>query len=425
VHLTKRTVESVALQAKDIFAWDDELPGFGVRVYPSGRRMYLVQYRIGKRLRRMRIGWHGVVTAEIARHRARLLLSDVARGADPAAERDARRKAKTVSELADAYLELHARPRKRSVGDDEQRLKKYVRPAIGTKIAAEVTRPDVIALHRSVGRDGGDYVANRVLALVSAIWNWGEREGLLPANNPNPARGVTRFRETSRDRWLTPDEVKRVAEALKVEASPHVRAYFALALITGARKRELLSIRWADIDRGLLRIGDTKNGRPHIIPLPETASAILIALPKAGDSGPVFPSPSRLDVPLSVAVIDQAWRRIRTGAKLPEARLHDLRRTMGSWMVQGGASIPLIGRALNHKSQAATAVYARLALDGVRHALEAHANALADVGVSAGLLSPSASRGPSKIVGPGTDGSSKASSRLLGVRPRAGAGATA
>ncbi len=386
MRLTKRAVESIAPSGRQSFVWDDDLPGFGVRVYPTGRLLYFVQYRLSGRTRRVKIGLHGVVTPDAARQRARLILSDVSRGCDPAAERAARRQAKTVSELADAYLELHARPRKRSASDDEQRLKKYVRPALGSKVAIDVARPDVIGLHRTIGRTGGEYVANRVLALISSMWSWAEREGLLPANHPNPARGVVRFRETSRDRWLTPDEVKRVATALGAEPSIYVRAYFALALLTGAQKRELLSIRWSDIEGSLLRIGQTKNGEPHVVPLPEVAMSILEALPNARGTDAVFASNRRPGEPLAVAVIDQAWRRIRVKAKAPDARFHDIRRTLGSWMVQAGASLPLIGRALNHRSQSATAVYARLALDGVRQAFRSHADELERAGLSAHVV---------------------------------------
>ena len=138
--------------------------------------------------------------------------------------------------------------------------------------------------------------------------------------------------------------MKRVATALAAEPSVYVRAYFALALLTGARQRELRSIRWSDIEGSLLRIGQTKNGEPHVVPLPEVAMSILEALPDARGTGPVFASNRRPGEALAVAVIDQAWRRIRAKANAPDARFHDIRRTLGSWMVQAGASLPLVIR---------------------------------------------------------------------------------
>jgi integrase len=297
-----------------------------------------------------------------------------------------------VSELCDAYLELHSRPRKRSAADDEQRVRDFLKPAWGSRKAVDIVRPDVIALHRRVGSERGQYTANRLLATISSMWNWAEREGLLPLGHPNPARGVSRFPEQSRDRWLTPAEVRRVFDAVKQEANPHVRAFFALALLTGARKRELLTLRWDAVQDGLLRIGQTKNGQPHVLPLSDPAQAILAALPRTDGNPFVFPSPLRRGEALSVPVVDQAWRKIRTSAELGDARVHDLRRTLGSWLAQSGASLPMIGRALNHRSQAATAVYARLALDGVRQVLDGHAQALRRVGLDSVEVVPGRNR---------------------------------
>lgn len=220
-----------------------------------------------------------------------------------------------------------------------------------------------------------------IVALVSSIWSWAEREERLPLGHPNPARGVSRFPEKSRDRWLTAAEVKRLAEALSAEPNEYVRAYFTLAMLTGARKRELLAIQWQDVKEGLLRFGKTKNGEPHLIPLSNSARAVFDSLSRRGGNPYVFSSSVNTGEPLAVATIDQAWRRIRGEARIRDVRIHDLRRTLGSWMAQRGVSLPMIGCALNHKSLAATAIYARLALDGIRDELEAHAVALAKAGL--------------------------------------------
>lgn len=413
MRLNKRNVESIALAGREQFIWDDDLPGFGVRVYPSGRRVYLVQYRARGRTRRYVLGIHGPLTAAEARKSARTTLGDVARGEDPAATRAQERRASSVAELCDAYLELHSRPRKRSAGDDEQRVRDFLKPAWGSRKAVDILRPDVIALHRRIGSERGRYTANRLLATVSSMWNWAEREGLLPLGHPNPARGISRFPEESRDRWLTPTEVRRVFDAVKQEGNPHVRAFFALALLTGARKRELLTLRWDSVHDHLIRIGQTKNGQPHLLPLSDPAQAILAALPRVDGNPFVFPSPLRRGESLSVPVVDQAWRRIRISAQLGDARVHDLRRTLGSWIAQGGVSLLLIGRTLNHRSQAATAVYARLALDDVRRVLDGHAEALRHAGLN-----------PSQLLG-GTRaramplGEACASSAAVGLPPAA------
>lgn len=393
-NLTKRLVEGLEPRERDYWIWDDSLTGFGVRVKPSGVRSYLVQYRNATgHTRKVTFGRHGVLTAEEARGRARKLLAEVAYGLDPAVEKRTARDAQNVGELCDAYLELHSKPRKRSWKDDVQRLNAYVKPRLGRLIAREVKRADVCAFHRWIGENHGRYVANRTVALLSHIFTWSEREGLLPAGHPNPARGVERYREHPRDRWLSPDEVGRVVEAVQRESNPHVRAYFLLAILLGTRKRELLRARWADVDevRWVLKLPETKNGRRHELPLARPARELLTALPRARDNPHVFPGAIEGQA-LSVPTIDQAWRRIRDAAKISDARLHDLRRTLGSWITQQTGSLALVGALLNHSDPRVTAAhYARFADGHRRDALEAHGQAVlaaAEIRGATDLLKP-------------------------------------
>jgi len=273
-------------------------------------------------------------------------------------------------------LEEHSRPHKRSWRDDEQRLAGYVVPAWGNRKAQGIRRADVAALHREIG-ERGRYVANRTLALVSHMFSWAEREGLLPEGHPNPARGVRRFREESRDRWLKPTEVRAVVAAVEREPSLEIRAYFWLVLLTGCRKRELLRVQWRDVDldSGLLQLRNTKNGRGHFVPLTEPAQLILKELPRREGDRHVFAG-AQDDEPMTVGRVDSAWRRIRRAAGCEDARLHDMRRTVGSWLAQAGASLHLVGQVLNHRSPSTTAVYARLANDSAREALEGHSRAV-------------------------------------------------
>jgi len=209
------------------------------------------------------------------------------------------------------------------------------------------------------------------------MFAWAEREGLLPEGNPNPVRGVARFRERSRERWLSPAEIREVAAAIEAESNVYVQAYFWLALLTGCRKRELLFARWADVDlqRNVLKLPETKNGRSHEVPLVGRAREVLASIsPRAGN--PFVFIGRQPGTSLSVAAIDQGWRRIRLAAGAPDARLHDLRRTVGSWLAQSGVSLHLIGHLLNHKSPTVTNVYARFANESGRAALESHASAV-------------------------------------------------
>ncbi len=376
--LNKRSCDAAVAQGTGwSIVWDAHLRGFGLRVLPSGTKTFVVFYRSEAGEKRLvSIGRFGELTADEARQQARKVLAEAVRGGDPAQERKRARRALTVRQLSNLYLEEHSRPHKRSWRDDEQRLAQYVVPAWGSRKAQGIRRTDVATLHRAIG-ERGRYVANRTLALVSHLFSWAEREGLLPEGHPNPARGVRRFREESRDRWLKPAEVRALVQAVESDPSIQIRAYFWLLLLTGCRKRELLRVEWRDVDfdSGLLRIRNTKNDRTHFVPLTEPARQILKSLPRGGGSHYVFAGPRKGEC-TTVGQVDSAWRRIRKAAGCEDARLHDLRRTVGSWLAQAGASLHLIGHVLNHRSPATTAVYARLASDSAREALEDHSRAV-------------------------------------------------
>jgi len=382
LHLTKRICETAAPTGKGWSTlWDADVRGFGLRVRRSGRRVFVVFYRShGGEKRLLTLGRFPELSLEEARRLAKKTLAEVVVGGDPLAERQRLRRAGTVAELVRLYLEGHAKLHKRTWQGDERRLRKHVVPAWGTRKAEMIHRADVAALHRQVGTENGMTTANRLLSLVSHLFSWAEREGLVPENHPNPARRVLRFRERARDRWLTPAEVRRMMHALEAEQNVYVRGFFWLSLLTGCRKRELLHVRWGEIDleSGLLRLNATKNGRTHYVPLAAPARRILTQLPRAEGNPYVFVGRGQGE-PLSVPTIDQAWRRIRTMAGAPDAWLHDLRRTVGSWLAQSGVSLHLIGHVLNHSSPVVTSVYARLANESARAALERHAEAVLQV----------------------------------------------
>ncbi len=188
----------------------------------------------------------------------------------------------------------------------------------------------------------------------------------------NPARGINRFKEYKRDRWVNPEEWPRLAQAIDTEPGVYVRMALWLYLLTGMRKTELLSAKWTDIDwqRQELRLGETKAGRIHYVPLSAPAMAILRDLPRIEGNPYILPGhmPGR-----PLRNINTPWERIRKAAGVEDVRLHDLRRTVGSWLAQSGNSLHLIGRVLNHSNQSTTAIYARFGQDHVRQALEEHA----------------------------------------------------
>ncbi len=376
--LTKRTIDAARYTGNGrspCMIWDGALRSFGLRVQPTGRKSFVLFYRTENGTKRLTtVARYPEMTLDQARKRARRLQAEVLEGGDPSARKRQARDTIRFDDLAKAYLEGHAKVHKRSWETDVQRVRDYLVPLWGSRKAETIKRRDVAELHRHIGRDH-QTTANRVLKLVSVIFNWGERMGYLPEAHPNPIRGVQLYPEQARDRWLTPEEVQRLFAVLDSEPSPYVRAFFALCLFTGARKSELLEARWADIDleNGLLRLPQTKAGRRHYVPLSKPAQKILESLPREVGSPFVFPSERG---PGHLVNVSKPWKRLCTRACIENARLHDLRRTVGSWLVQGGASLPLIGRVLNHSTPGATQVYAHLAENNAKDALERHGAAL-------------------------------------------------
>ncbi len=316
----------------------------------------------------------------------------VADGKDPAAERARERGELTFGAFAQTYLERHATPHKRSVDEDERMLRDVLpqrkqednerepAPIPATwkhRRLSDITRGEVAQLHGRLQRDRGLYAANRVLALLRTMFNLAKRWGTLIADNP--AAGVRMFREEKRDRFLNPDELKRALAAIDQEADWRWKAYFKLSLLLGPRRSELLSARWVDIDLQTCtwRLPTTKAGRSHFLPLPTPAVAILESLPSRGQSDWLFPSTTAASGHLEEP--KKAWQRIRSQADVKDVRVHDLRRTLGSWLAANSYGLPLIGRVLNHSQPSATAIYARLDLEPVRAALEANAQAMLGV----------------------------------------------
>ncbi len=371
MHITKRLIDSFVYEGKDgsrDVRWDDRLPGFGVRIYPSGAKSFVLSYRYQGRKRLMAIGRYGVLTLEMARDKARQALVDSIGGCDPLDQRAKRNHGETIADLAETYIERHAKVHKRTWIADQRAINKYILPAWATKQVQNLERSDVARLHHDVGRTY-PYTANRLLELISKMCELAGIWGFVDEGAMNPARGITRFKEHKRERYITPQELPKLAIAIDNESNLYARYAIWLFLLTGLRKSELLNSRWPDVDwdREELTIRDTKNGRPHHLPLSSSAMTLLRQLPRQQDNPFIFPG---REAGKNLVNIDKAWRRIRTEAGVPDVRLHDLRRTVGSWLAQAGNSLHLIGRVLNHRTPSTTQIYARFGNDQVREALE-------------------------------------------------------
>ena len=391
VKLTEKAIQKMRYEgesnSRDV-RWDTEIRGFGVRVYPSDQKAYILSYRFNNRKRFLTIGdcadWRldKAPGRQGARNEARELKVGIDKGIDPLQRREDARKAGTVRELAEDFIENHCKPHKKSWEKDERRLERFITPKWGSLKAHAITKADVAALHRSIGR-ATPYQANRVLEVISSMFHHALAEGYIPSEkqadwiNPGLAKtkrypkGIQRFEEQSRDRYVRPDELPRLIDELDKEPNVHIRAAIWLYLLGGARKTELLKATWDNVDwkRKVLKLVDTKS-QPYDVHLSSPALAILEGLPRDKSNSHISPSPRKAGGHLHD--VKSAWERIRKAAKLEDVRIHDLRRTMGSWMANSNVTMQIIGKALGHKSQAATQVYARLQDAPVREAVEAH-----------------------------------------------------
>lgn len=371
--ITKRLVDGLKPDSdRDVWAWDDQIKGFAVRVKPSGHKSYMIQYRSQGRTRRYTLGAHGTLTPDQARKLAQKKLGEVAEGGNPSEERKRGRQAASVQELANRYMDEHARPKKKpaSASRDERLLRRFILPALGKRKIMSVTRADVAQLHHKIGQTT-PIQANRTLAVLSKMFTLAIRWGLY--TNENPAKHVERFRERKRERYLTQEELARLGKVLnKTEQAGEVSSTAVAALrllaITGMRRSEVLSLRWDWIDfgRGVIFFPDSKTGQKATA-LGGPALELLRSLPRVAGNPHVFPG-KKFGRPLHD--LNGPWRIIREKAGLHGVRLHDMRHTHASVGAAAGLSLPVIGALLGHTEASTTQRYAHLAQDPVKKAAD-------------------------------------------------------
>lgn len=382
-HLTKTTIQAFTFEgghgkAHDI-RWDRDLRGFGVRVFPTGAKTFVFRYTTAHGLKRLiTVSKVGELTLDQARQKASRHRVAVLDGVDPAEEKAKTRDAQSLNALADRYLAQHAERKKKasSARDDHRMLVNHIRPRLGTKPVPAITRADIHDLHHAMGNT--PFAANRVLALLSKMFNLAEKWGLMPEGQ-NPCRHVERFRESRRERFLRPEELQRLAAVLdQLESENELNAVLAIRLLvlTGARLNEILRLRWDEVllDQTQLRLEDSKTGRKTIFLTPQ-AVTLLRAHPKL--PGNPFVIQGRNEGSHLVN-LEKPWRRIRVQAGLEGVRLHDLRHTFASVGLSRGLSLPVIGVLLGHRSVATTQRYAHLANDAAQLAAQTTGLALAE-----------------------------------------------
>lgn len=378
--LTHRTIAALkASPDKDLLCYDTEFVGFGVRVTRAGAKSFIVQYRTeGGRVRRLTIAPVGAMTPDEARDVARDAIADARRGGDPMQQKQDARSAPTVVELCRRYLDEYAAARKKptSLRNDRQLIRDHIVPRLGTRKVAEVSRLDVTRLHSDLHTT--PYQANRVLALISKLFNLAEKWGLRP-DGTNPVRHVERFKEAKRRRYLSGPELARLGTVLaeldrESSGNRFAVAAIRLLLLSGCRLGEILGATWEaiDFDRGILTLRDSKTGAREVV-LSSAALAVVNSLPRVPHNPYLIPG----KMPGGHLVgLPHIWQRVRRRADLEDVRIHDLRHTAASISVSAGESLPIVGALLGHRRTETTARCAHLQLDPVRAAAERLGTAL-------------------------------------------------
>lgn len=374
--LTKRTVEALQPLEKDYIVFDSDISGFGVRVLPSGRKTYLVQYRSGGRTRRVKIGKHGNVTADEARTKARELLGAVAKGDNPAEQISDHRGSPTIGTVCERFYREHVMEHCKPSTQSEYRraIDLFIKPVLGAFKVIDVQRPDISALHHK-HRDK-PYQANRTLGVLSKMFNLCEVWGLR-TDGSNPCRHVAKYKEEKRERFLSSNELSRLGEVLcQCEANgletAHVVAAFRLLVLTGCRLGEIQTLKWEYVQDGYLLLPDSKTGKRRI-PLSPSAHAVLDSLNRV-DGNPHVVAGTKSNQ--HVTDLQKPWRRIRSKAGLEGVRIHDLRHTFASNAVMQGQPLPIVAKLLGHTQIQTTMRYAHLADDSVRDASTAVSDSL-------------------------------------------------
>jgi integrase len=368
--------------------WDLSLPGFGLRKFPNGRGSYVCGYRVQMRKRLVDLGRSDSMTLEQARRKARLYFGTAANGKDPKSDIDTMRASATVRMLADLYIQRHAKPKKKTWKADESCLSRSFIPKFGAHLASSITRADVASVHASIGQEH-PYAANRFVSIVRKMYNVGRQLGMVPEEIRNPATEIVPFPERKRRRYVTPAEMPLLAAAIDEEPNEFAGHALWLLLLTGIRRSEVLAAKWSDIDwdNKTLYVGTTKNGEPVLAPLSRAAIARLNVIPELKDN-PFVICGTIPGKPLGY--LDAMWRRIRSETGFHDLRIHDLRRTVGSWLVRDGVSLHLVGAVLNHKDQKTTAGYAYFQTEDRQRVLDRHGRNI--VRVAKGVFRPGAKR---------------------------------
>ena len=387
--LSNRTVAALAVERDTVF-WDRELTGFGVRVYPTGGKVFVAQARgpdgpdNPHKGRRITVGRHPVLGADEARQRAALIIARVKAGEEPVPLPLPAKYAggPKVADLAKRYLEDHVAVRCKPKTQRTARsvVNRHIVPALGRLPVAAVERRHVMALHESLCEIPA--MANMVVETLTYMYKLAKGWDMVPEDHADPCRSIPMNPKRQRERFLTDAEFTRLGQVLDEvsgngsQVSAGAITTIRLLMLTGCRKTEIMTLRWkhVDLDRAEMRIVNGKTG-DRTVHLSPSAVNVLAALPREPDNPWVVPGakPGK-----HMTDIDGAWQSIRARAGLHDVRIHDIRHSFASRALALGEGLPIIGRLLGHRRVETTARYAHLARDSVRESAERIAASIAE-----------------------------------------------
>ncbi|MEQ8737308.1 MAG: tyrosine-type recombinase/integrase, partial [Hoeflea sp.] len=346
--MNKQFIDGLPSGERETLIFDDSLPGFGLRHYPTGRKLFFVQYRDRGRTRRVKLGTYGTIAPDEARKLARQRLGEVAKGENPAERIATDRRAPTVAAIAERFLTQYAAVRCKSSTQREyaRSIDLFIRPAIGSRKIGDISRPDIAELHHSMRHI--PYQANRTLGVISKMFNLAEVWGFRP-DGSNPCRHIQKYPEQKKERFLSPAELARLGSVLdevEAESADNASAVHAIRLLilTGCRLREIQTLKWDYVQPPYILLPDSKTGARKI-PIDQGVERVLAGIERVPGNPYVIAGKQE---GAHLTDLQRPWRRIRKRAGLDDVRIHDLRHTYASNALASGLPIEMVGKLLGH-----------------------------------------------------------------------------
>jgi integrase len=381
LNFTKRFIEGLPLpeQGRRIEYFDEQIKALVLRVTDKGVKTFYVRKKIDGISKRFLIGQFPDLTIDQARKKAAEYCGSLALGEDLQAKRKRSREELPLGILLARYIEDHAQQHCLAGKEIEAVFRRYLSDWSDRKLSS-IKKLDVNSKLAAIATNHGQFAANHTLTYARAAINWCIERGLTTL--PNPWTGAQKFKVLSRERFIRPEELKRFFECLDKISNHGIRDYILVSLFTGARRSNVLAMRWDQIDftLGTWKIPRTKSGDSHTLPLTSTVLELLQLRQEARTNEWVFPSKGKTG---HLVEPKKSWQSLLRLAELDDLRLHDLRRTLGSYMAIGNQSLQVIGKVLGHKSSQATQIYSKLTYDPLRQAME---KAQSDMFKVAGLM---------------------------------------